>query len=419
MAAVAAVPFANEVPSEAAQLRRGLRRGERRRTLLAFALIAPLVLFLLANFVAPIGLLLGRAFTENEIPAAWPTTAHALLEWDGHGLPPPALMSGFLVELAATRGTPALSAAASRLNYEQPGSRSLLYATAAALPLAGDSDPLAGLTAIDVRWADRGTWAMMRRAAQGLSTFYLLAAFDRRLDAAGGIQQVPESQAIFVTVLARTLWISAVVALVCALLGYPLAYVMARLPDRVARIGLILVLLPFWTSVLVRTSAWMVVLQEHGLVNDALLAAGWIAEPLELIYNRTGLYIAMTHVLLPYFVLPLYSVMKRVPALTVRAALSLGASPLQAFWRVYFPQTLSGTAAGALIVFILALGYYVTPALVGGADDQMISYFIALYTNQSLNWGMAAALSLVLLVATVLLLLVHGRLAGRRELALR
>ncbi len=419
MAAVGAVPFANDAPAQSAQLRRGLRRGERRRTLLAFALIAPLVLFLLVNFVAPIAMLLGRAFTESEIPGAWPTTARALREWNGHGLPPPAVVSGFLVELAATRGTPDLSAAANRLNYERPGSRSLLFATAAALPLADRSDPLAALAGIDARWADRDTWAMMRRAAQGVSTFYLLAAFDRRVDAAGGIQHVPASQSIFVTVLARTLWISAIVAALCAVLGYPLAYVLARLPDHVARVGLILVLLPFWTSVLVRTSAWMVMLQEHGLVNDALLAAGWIAEPLELIYNRTGLYIAMTHVLLPYFVLPLYSVMKRVPALTVRAALSLGASPLQAFWRVYFPQTLAGVAAGALIVFILALGYYVTPALVGGADDQMISYFIALYTNQSLNWGMAAALSLVLFVATVLLLLLHGRLAGRRELALR
>jgi putative spermidine/putrescine transport system permease protein len=155
------------------------------------------------------------------------------------------------------------------------------------------------------------------------------------------------------------------------------------------------------------------------LVNEMLVDFGVLTEPLRLIYNRTGLYVAMAHVLLPYFVLPLYAVMKRISPVTTRAALSLGATPAQAFWRVYFIQTLPGAAAGALTVFILALGYYITPALVGGAGDQMISYFIAFYTNQSLNWGMAAALSVLLLATTLLLLMICGRLSGRRELAMR
>ena len=418
MAAVGTVPFAGDAAAPAG-LRPELRRAERRRGLLAVALIAPLVVFLLVNFVAPIVLLLARAFTEHEVSAAWPQTARALREWEGRGLPPTAVAATFAAELAASRSSPELSAAANRLNYETPGSRSLLLNTAAALPLSENTDPLSALIAIDARWGEEQTWARMRRAADSVSTFYLLAAFDRRLDSHGLLQPVPQEQAIFLTVLARTFWIGFVVAGLCALLGYPLAYAIARLPERMAAVALLLVLLPFWTSVLVRTSAWMVLLQERGLLNELLVGIGLIAQPLELIYNRTGVYVAMTHVLLPYFVLPLYSVMRRVPPLTLRAALSLGASPLQTFWRVYFPQTLPGAAAGALIVFILGLGYYVTPALVGGADDQMISHFIALYTNQSLNWGMAAALSLVLLLATVLLLLVHGRFASRRELALR
>jgi len=168
--------------------------------------------------------------------------------------------------------------------------------------------------------------------------------------------------------------------------------------------------------VLVRSTAWMVLLQDHGIVNQLLTHIGLISRPLRLIYNRTGVCIAMTHVLLPYFLLPLYGVMKSIPAGTMRSALSLGAAPACAFWRVYVPQTLPGVTAGALIVFTLALGYYITPALLGGAGDQMISYFIVYYTNQALNWGMAAALSLVLLAATLILVTLHGRLARTREL---
>lgn len=419
MAAVGAVPFSRDAAPTRPALRRGLRRAERRRTVLAALLVAPSAVFLLVNFAAPIALLLTRGFVEREIPEAWPATTQALRQWDGSGLPPGSVVATFIDELRATRSTARLSGAANRLNYDVPGLRSLLMRTAATLPAVINTDPLEALVAIDARWGEREIWAAMRRAADNPSSFYFLAAFDRRLDANGDVQRVPDDQAIFVALLARTFWISAVVAALCALLGYPLAYVIAHLRDRPARVLLILVLLPFWTSVLVRTSAWMVLLQERGLINDLLLSLGLIASPLELIYNRVGVYIAMTHVLLPYFVLPLYSVMKRVHPLSLRAALSLGASPTQAFWRVYFPQTLAGAGAGALIVFILALGYYITPALVGGADDQMISHFIAFYTNQSLNWGMAAALSLVLLGATLLLLLLYGRIVGRHELAMR
>ena len=247
----------------------------------------------------------------------------------------------------------------------------------------------------------------------------MLASVDRRLDADNHVVKVPAERRVFVQVFARTFWISAVTALLCVLLGYPLAYLLANAPERIANLLMILVLLPFWTSVLVRSTAWVVLLQTHGLVNDALMGLGLISHPLQLVYNRVGVYIAMTHVLLPFFILPLYGVMKGVQPHAQRAALSLGAHPVTAFWRVYLPQTLPGVLAGSLIVFILALGYYVTPALVGGAGDQLISGFIAFYTNQSLNWGMAAALSLVLLTATVVLVAVYGRLLGRRGLEWR
>lgn len=405
--------------TEGAALRHALHRGERRRSWLSWALIAPLVLFLIANFFAPIAMLLTRAVTDREVIEAWPRTAAALQEWHSEQLPGERTLRLFIEELVAARAGDKLSAAANRLNYDLPGARSLVLQTASVLPVAAQSAPLAALTAVDPRWGERRTWTAIQRATGPYTDFYLLATLDLRHDANGEIVGANADEAVFIDLLARTFWISAVVALICAVLGYPLAYVMAGLPERYANLLLILVLLPFWTSVLVRTTAWMVLLQDRGLINDLLIQLGAIGRPLELIYNRTGVYIAMTHVLLPYFVLPLYGVMKRVPPATMRAGLSLGATPLQAFWRVYFPQTRPGVAAGALIVFILGLGYYITPALVGGAADQMISQFIAFYTNQSLNWGMAAALSVLLLIATSLLLLLYWRIAGQRELALR
>jgi putative spermidine/putrescine transport system permease protein len=209
-----------------------------------------------------------------------------------------------------------------------------------------------------------------------------------------------------------------VVTLWCLVLGYPLAYKLASLPARVSNLLLILVLLPFWTSLLVRTGAWVVLLQREGLVNDALLALRLIEQPLQLVYNRFGVYVAMTHILLPFMVLPLYSVMRGIPPQYMRAAASLGARPLRAFLRIYLPQTMPGIAAGCLLVFILAIGYYITPALVGGVNDQMISYFVAFYTNQTVNWGMASALGAVLLIATLALFVLYARLVGIDRLKL-
>jgi putative spermidine/putrescine transport system permease protein len=204
----------------------------------------------------------------------------------------------------------------------------------------------------------------------------------------------------------------------CLLLGYPVAYQLAALPVRISNLLLILVLLPFWTSLLVRTCAWVVLLQREGVVNDLLTAMNLTTEPLQLIYNRFGVYVAMTHILLPFMVLPLYSVMRGIGPHTMRAAASLGAGPVRAFLRVYLPQTLPGIGAGCLLVFILAIGYYITPALVGGTNDQMVSYFVAFFTNQTINWGMASALGAVLLLASLLLFVLYARLVGVDRLRL-
>ena len=173
-----------------------------------------------------------------------------------------------------------------------------------------------------------------------------------------------------------------------------------------------LVLLPFWTSILVRTAAWTVLLQKFGILNEMLLSLGIISDRVDLMYTRTGLIIAMTHIQLPFTLLPIYSVMRTISPSQMRAAYSLGARPFAAFWRVYLPQVMPGVVAGGLLTFILCLGYFITPALVGGAADQLISNFISTYINSLLNWQMAAALSCILLALTLALFALFARLFG-------
>ena len=198
------------------------------------------------------------------------------------------------------------------------------------------------------------------------------------------------------------------------LLGYPVAHLIAHAPSRRANLLLALVLVPFWTSLLVRTTAWIVLLQQQGVLNDLLVAIGLVPDGgrLAMVYNMTGTAVAMTHVLLPFMVLPLYAVMRGIPPQQMSAAASLGAGPWQAFRRVYWPQTLPGVGAGSLLVFILAIGYYITPALVGGQSGQLISNLIAYHMQTSLNWGLAGALGAILLACVAALYVVFDRLVG-------
>jgi putative spermidine/putrescine transport system permease protein len=197
------------------------------------------------------------------------------------------------------------------------------------------------------------------------------------------------------------------------------AHLLAVLPLSKSSLLMILVLLPFWTSLLVRTTAWIVLLQEQGIVNNALVGLGLLSDEnrLSMMYNMTGTIVAMTHVLLPFMILPLYSVMKVIPPSYVRAARSLGATSWTTFRRIYLPQTLPGIGAGSLLVFILAVGYYITPALVGGADGQLISNLISFHMSKS-NWSLAAALAAMLLIAILALYWIYDRLIGIDRLKL-
>jgi putative spermidine/putrescine transport system permease protein len=241
-----------------------------------------------------------------------------------------------------------------------------------------------------------------------------LSALDLRQGVDGGIERTPEERRIYLQVLGRTLGISLLVTICTLILGYPVAFMLATLPQRTASILMIFVLLPFWTSLLVRTSAWKVLLQQQGVINDVLVYIGLIADNarLELINNATGTIIAMTHILLPFMILPLFSVMKTIPPSYLRAAKSLGANDWTAFWRVYFPQSVPGVGAGAILVFILSIGYYITPELVGGTSGIFISNRIAYHISTSLNWGLAAALASMLLIVVLALYWTYDRIVG-------
>ncbi|MCO5123325.1 MAG: ABC transporter permease [Rhizobacter sp.] len=394
------------------RLKRQLGRAERQRKMWAFALTVPLLVFLLLTFLVPITALLGRAVENPEIATALPRTVVVLADWDRKGLPPATAFAALVADLGALPQQAEAGALARRLNNEAPGARSLVMGTYRALPLEGAETPDAAkakLIATDDRWSQPVFWQAIAKNGSRWTPDYLLAAVDLRRNAVGDIERMPPNQRVFVNILARTFEISAVVTLAALLLGYPLAYWLSTLPARKANLLMILVLVPFWTSVLVRIAAWIVLLQSEGLVNRALIGVGIIDHPLALLFNRLGVEIAMVHILLPFMILPLYSVMKGVPPTYLRAAVSLGSAPLAAFFRVYVPQTYPGIGAGGLLVFIISIGYYVTPALLGGADDQMLSYYVAQYTNVTINWGLACALGAVLLTATLLLYAVYRR----------
>jgi putative spermidine/putrescine transport system permease protein len=265
---------------------------------------------------------------------------------------------------------------------------------------------------IDEDWGDVDVWAAIKNYGTPWTLGYYLAALDLRYGQDGGIVAQPERYQIYVQVFLRTVWISALVTILCLVLGYPVAYLLATVPTGTSNLLMILVLLPFWTSLLVRTTAWVVVLQTEGVLNDLLIFLNVIDDRIQLIFNRFGVIVAMTHILLPFMILPIFSVMKTISPSYVRAAQSLGATPFTAFWRVYFPQTVPGIGAGGILVFILALGYYITPALVGGPTDQMISYFIADHTNRSLNWGLASAMGAILLMGVLAMYMLYDRVVG-------
>ena len=400
-------------------LRVSLRRAQRRRKLAAFGLVLPLFLFILFSFILPIADMLFRSVENPQIVEIMPTTADALKSWDGDGLPSEEVFAALAADLAAGRKSREIGKVATRLNYESSGMRGLIMKSARR---AGKLEApfTEALIDVDKDWEDPAVWRLIKRESDPYTASYYLAAVDMRFDDQGQMVGQPDDRQIYVDLFIRTMWISVLITLMTLILGFPIAYLLATLPLKYSNLLMIMVLLPFWTSLLVRTTSWIAMLQQQGVLNDLFVWLGLVSDEnrLELMHNQTGTIVAMTHILLPFMVLPLYSVMRTISPSFMRAAQSLGAPRFLAFWRIYAPLTLPGVGAGAILVFILAIGYYITPALVGGTSGQLISNFIAYHMQSSLNWGLAAALGSILLFVVLLLYYIYNRIVGIENMKL-
>lgn len=397
-------------------LKRSLARALRREKMRSLTLIAPLLAFILITFLLPIADMLFRSVENSIVRDTLPETVETLADWDPQSgrAPDERVYAALFHDLQSAVEQRIHTRVGSRLNYEQSGMSGLFRRTGRAIRRMDEAGPFkAQFLQVDEDWADVEVWSTIRRYSPAYTPGYFLTAVDADLTDRG-VRLKPEDERIHLMLFSRTMVMSLVITVSCLLLGYPIAYLLAHLRARTANLLMILVLLPFWTSLLVRTSAWKVLLQQQGVINDFLVWTRIIddAGRLVMINNQTGTIIAMTHILLPFMILPLYSVMQTISPSYVRAAKSLGATDWTAFWRVYFPQTVPGIGAGSILVFILAIGYYITPELVGGTSGIFISNRIAFHISISLNWGLAAALGVLLLLLVLLLFYVYDRIVG-------
>ncbi|MDE0343255.1 MAG: ABC transporter permease [Deltaproteobacteria bacterium] len=397
-------------------LKISLQRALVRSRLRALLLVLPLLAFVLVFFLFPIGHMLFRSVDNRIVGSVLPRTTVAIQDWDPDRakLPDEAVFEALVRDIQTAFKDRTLGRVGRRLNYEKPGMSSLFRKSGRRAARITGAPYRDRMIAIDKRWGDSSTWRLIHRESSALTNAYFLAAADLKLSERGAIVRQPEPRRIYLTLFYRTLWMSGLITVLCLLLGYPVSYLLATLPLRVSNLLMILVLLPFWTSLLVRTTAWIALLQTEGVLNDIMVFAGLLSEDgrLQMIHNKFGTVVAMVHILLPFMILPLYSVMKTIPPSLMRAARSLGATPFTAFVRVYMPNTVAGVGAGCIMVFILSIGYYITPALVGGRTGTFISNFIALHVGETLNWGLAAALGALLLGLVLALYLIYDRIVG-------
>jgi putative spermidine/putrescine transport system permease protein len=382
----------------------------------ALFLIAPLLLFIFITFVIPITDMLLRSIDNSIVSETLPQTTAALSAWDpkSEQLPDEATYTALYNDLQVAVKEKNHTKLGSRLNYESSGMSSLFRKSGKDISKMKEGVGYREqFTAADKAWGDMKTWTTLKLYSSKYTNGYFLAAIDMK-KTPDGAQLLPPEERIYINLFVRTIFMSLLITGFCLLLGYPIAWLLANLPMRTSNMLMILVLLPFWTSLLVRTSAWKVLLQQQGVINDILVWLGLVSNNarLELINNQTGTLITMTHILLPFMILPLYSVMRTIPPTYLRAAKSLGATDWTAFWRVYFPQTVAGIGAGAILVFILAIGYYITPELVGGTQGTFISNRIAYHISSSLNWGLAAALGTILLTLVLVLYWIYDKIVG-------
>ena len=399
-------------------LKKSLSRSLRQQKIRALLLISPLLIFILVAFIMPIVSMLSRSVENDLVSNTLPATVSAIQSWDALSgeLPDEQVYKAFAQDIQNAAKAKVHTKVALRLNYEKSGIASLFKKTARKAKkwdIETDGPFKEKLIKVHKGWGEVEVWQTIKTHSPRYTSGYFLNAVDMRKTVEGADFQ-PEDKTILIKLFQRTLIMSLIITFSCILLGYPVAWLLANLPMRQANLLMILVLLPFWTSLLVRTSAWKVMLQQQGVINDILVQLSLVSDDARLIMinNEIGTIVAMTHILLPFMILPMYSVMQTIPPSYLRAAKSLGATNWTAFWRVYFPQSIPGIGAGSILVFILAIGYYITPEIVGGTKGVFISNRIAYHILKSLNWGLAAALGTILLVAVLILYWTYDKIVG-------
>ena len=411
--AQAAIPDGPILTTDGIPLKDALQVSLRRSKLRAMTLVAGPLLFLVFLFIIPIGNMLVRSVDDSLVNKVFPTTLEQFEAWDKTSEPPEALYAAFVNDMKSAEKLD-IGKVSTRMNYAKPGWKSLVKRTARKVKKIKEGPYKEALIKIDERWADQEFWLSMGIMKDKRTFGYFLNSVDKTYDFDKNIISVKEEQRVYNLLWYRTLMVSFIVTIACLILSYPVSYLLATLPMRISNLLMICVLMPFWTSLLVRIVAWMIMLQQEGVVNDSLVALGVLNDDnrLAMMYNFNGTVIVMTQILLPFMILPLYSVMKTIPPTYMRAAQNLGATPTMAFIRVYMPQTIPGIGAGCILVFIVAIGYYITPELVGGKDGRLIGNMVAYHMQRSLNWGLAAAMGSILLFTILVLYWLYDKIIG-------
>ena len=394
-----------------------LKKAERKNKIKAFLLVVPLLLFLIITYILPIGDMFMRSIDDKMVTNMLPKTFTAMEKWDGKEMPPEEVFAGFYSDFKILVQNKEHGKLAQRLNKEKNGFNSIikkLFRQVQRNKIDEEQSIKEQIMKVHKRWRDVEYWQAIKRTAPPYTTAKYLKGVDMYYGPDGNILQVDEDRRIHRILWLRTLEIAFFVTLFSFLMGYPIAHLLATLPMKYSNLLMICVLLPFWTSLLVRTASWMILLQQQGIVNDFFVMIGLVADDNrpEMMYNKVGTYVAMTQILLPFMVLPLYSVMKTISPSLMRAGKSLGGTPFVAFWKIYFPLTIPGIGAGCLLVFILAIGYYITPALVGGASGTLISNQIAYHMKSTLDWSFASAMGLMLLTGVLVVYWIYNKLVG-------
>ncbi|MDB9705527.1 ABC transporter permease [Pelagibacteraceae bacterium] len=391
-----------------------LKKVERKNKFKAFLLVAPLLFFLLIVYISPIAGMFFTSIDDRMVTKMLPQTFKSMEKWDGKNLPSEEVFESFYKDYKLLMDEERAGKLSTQLNYEKNGFKSILKKYGRKLKNFEEGNYKEQTMSVHKRWTDVEYWRAIQRRAPSYTYSKYLKGLDMYKNEKGELVEVSEDRRIYKILWVRTLKIAFIVTLCCFLMAYPIAHLLATLPMKFSNLLMICVLLPFWTSLLVRTASWMILLQQQGIVNDFLVWIGVIGDDnrLTMMYNATGTYIAMTQILLPFMVLPLYSVMKTISPSLIRAGKSLGGTPFTTFWKIYFPLTIPGIGAGCLLVFILAIGYYITPELVGGASGTLISNQIAYHMKYSLDWSFASAMGLMLLAGVLAVYWIYNKLVG-------